>query len=145
MYKDIKIAYDMADKVYLEYIGGTVVSEEDKAIIKKYVDLGIIAMTKVKKRNFGKKLYFPTIEAEEFRGLSMLVWLNINRAMINKYEIASQLGKASMGEYVSKSWQYNIEPVVVNKTAAGSLQMKEEAAALQQVLDEDKNNYVIIT
>lgn len=144
MYKDIKIAYDKANEIYLSYIGGTVVSDEDKAIIEKYVVAGIISYNKKSKRDFGKKLYFPTIEAEEFRGLSMLVWLNINRAMILKYGINSQLGKASMGEYVSKAWQYHIEPTVVNKTAAGGVQMKEEAIALEQVLKEDGVRYVLL-
>ncbi len=145
MYEDIKLAYERADQVYLEYIGGTVISLEDQGVIDKYLNLGVIVMAKSKKRDFGRKLYFPTIQAVEFQGLSMIVWLNINRALIAKYGIKSQLGKASMAEYVSKSWSYNIDPVVVNRKAAGELQMKEEHIALEQVLEEDGQDYTQIS
>lgn len=137
MYKEVKVAYDYADKIFANYSGYTVKPTKEEAIIlDKFIEAGLIQLVKKKRGNLSRQLYFPTMEAEEFRGLSSVIWLKVIQHFIRKYGIDSKIGPASRDDYLSRYWHYNIEPVVVNKTAAGRLQIKEEEEALKKIIEE---------
>jgi len=136
MLEEVRVAYNYTEKLFREYAGvQTLPTEEEQKVLDKFLLAGVIQMTKRTKPNLGRDLYFPALEAEEFRGLSIELWLFMMRHFINKYNIPSNLGSASAADYLSRYWLYKINPTVVNKTSAGRLQIKEELAALKTLTE----------
>lgn len=134
MKERIQAALDKANELCVEYVGGsTDVSEEEQAVLDKYLESGLIQYVQVKKGRLSKLLYYPSLEAKEFTGLSGAIWLRIMRHCMKDNGIKSGLSVNSMREYVYKYWEYNIEPVVIKNKAAGDNQMKLEEEAYYEI------------
>ncbi len=138
MKERIQKAYTYAKKVCYEARGGdNTIPEDEQLIIDKYIELGMIKSTKGKVK-LGLDIYYPTLQAEEFKGLSGDIWLRIIRQAMDDYGISSGIGRNSVNEYLTKPWEYkmsNDSLKVVSRSYVGTKQLQEEEEAWKEVQD----------
>lgn len=126
----IKKAIAKAESVCSEYVGElTDLPAADKKIIEKYIGIGVIQYAKTKKKSLSKGIYYPLLEAKEFKGLSLDTWLMITRYAMNKYSVSSGLSINSAREYLYNPWKYDIAPQVISTKILGTALVEEERAA----------------
>ena len=102
---DFKPAMELADKLCKLYAERRVIAEEDQAVIDRYVELGLIELKKPKKE-YGKEIFFPTLQAPEFEGIAMIAWMLIIQDALRKHNIQNNFGINSAREYMSKPHLY---------------------------------------
>ena len=138
MNERIQAAYDYAKSVCNEATGGdSKIPEEEQLILDKYIELGMIKSTKGKVK-LGLDIYYPTLQAEEFEGLSGDIWLRIIRQAMSDYGISSGIGRNSVNEYLTKPWEYkmsNDSLTVVSRSYVGTKQLQEELEAWKEIQD----------
>jgi len=105
--------------------------KEEKEIIQKWLDKGVIEYTK-KKINFSKEVYFPMLEHDCFKGFTIDFWQRVLIHHLNKYNTGSKLSDASASDYMSKAYNYNISPVVLKRSEASKDQKNQEQAFLEE-------------
>ncbi len=107
---------------------------EEKVILQKWLDKGIIEYTK-KKINFSKEIYFPLMQNEAFRDMTIDLWRRIVISSLNKYETGSKLSKASADDYMSKAgYKYSVKPVLLKRSEASAKQKIEETKLMEDLL-----------
>jgi len=106
--------------------GGVVIPDEDMEVILKYEQLGLVKMT-LPKFKITQELYYPTIQAAEFKGITQDSWVKILLWATKCFNIKCNLTLASAAAYRNSPHRYGfIEPVVVTKGDIGNLGYKEE-------------------
>ena len=138
MEERIQVAYEAARQVCYQAIGGSsAIPKEDQLILDKYIASGVIKSTKGKVK-LGLDIYYPTLQAKEFEGLSGDIWLRIIRQAMSDYGIKSGIGRNSVNEYLTKPWEYkmsNDSLMVVSRSYVGTKQLEEEEQAWKGIQD----------
>ena len=138
MKERIAQAYAKAKAVCYEANGGdNTIPEEEQLVLDKYIELGMIKSTKGKVK-LGIDIYYPTLQAEEFEGLSGDIWLRIIRQAMSDYGISSGIGRNSVNEYLTKPWEYkmsNDSLMVVSRSYVGTKQLADELSAWKEIID----------
>ena len=109
------------------------VSEEDKVVLNKYLDLGIVKYT-TKKINYSREIYFPTIESDHYEGITVDFWRVMVRHWLQCAGHSVNLSKASSGDYMSKSWKYDIAPSTLKRSEASASQKKIELNLIEDLI-----------
>ena len=109
------------------------VKDSDKEILNRYLDLGIIKYT-TKKINYSREIYFPTIESDRYDGITVDFWRVIVRQCLQTAGHSVNLSKASSGDYMSKSWKYDIAPSTLKRSEASASQKKLELEVLDDLI-----------
>ena len=109
------------------------VPEEDKEVLNRYLDLGVIKYT-TKKINYSREIYFPTIESNRYTGITVDFWRVIVRACLQCVGHSVNLSKASAGDYMSKAWKYDILPATLKRSEASASQKKLEVEVIESLL-----------
>jgi len=126
MEERIRIAFELALKLGKEFQGAHEVEAADEAIIKKYMDMGLIIYAKGKKGKMSQLFYFPTIQSKEFEGLHAGLWFMVMRLVIDYLGIDSGLSQNSVAEYMSRGWiKYNIKPTIIPNSYASKVDIDE--------------------
>jgi len=138
MKERILAAYKRANEICYEASGGDLtVPQADQLILDKYLELGLIKLTK-SKIGLQKEIYFPTLQDEAFDDLSGWIWLLIIQKAMKNHSIKSGIAKNSINEYVGKPWEYNIDDCkVITVHEAGPRQVREEEAAWKEIKEEE--------
>ena len=137
MKERIQKAYDRANEICYEASGGDLsVPEEEQVILDKYIELGLIKLTK-SKIGLQQEIYYPTLEDDAFKDLSGWIWLLIIQRAMKRHNISSGVSKNSINEYVGKPWEYDIDCKVITVKDAGANQVKEEEAAFKEIKEKE--------
>ena len=136
MKERIQKAYTYANDLCFEVSGGRLdIPEEDQVILDKYMKAGYIQLVKTKIL-YQKDIYFPTLQSEEFEGLTGKIWLRIIRHAMTNHGICSKIGPNSITEYVGKPWEYFIHDLkVIKNKDASKVQLDGEEAAWKDILE----------
>jgi hypothetical protein len=131
--KKVEEAMKVADMIVAKAAGEVVdISEEDKAVLQKYIDLGVIQYTK-RRIVLSREIYFPLLQHEAFRDLTVDIWRRVTLWAMNKHNVGSKLSKASADDYMSKAnYKYSIRPTVLLRSEASAKQKRQEAELIEE-------------
>lgn len=119
-----------------EKANGIIIPEEDMKVLVQYEQLKLIKLT-LPKVKLAEKLYYPTIQAACFKGITQDTWVKVMLWATKVYGIKCSITLASVASYRSSPHRYNfIEPVVVTATEAGKVQKDLEAQYLSELKKE---------
>jgi len=123
------VAMEVVDACVRKAVGEVFdMPKEEKEIIQKWLDNGVIEYSK-KKINFSKEIYFPMLQHDCFRGFTIDFWQKIVIHYLNKYNTGSGLSEASAGDYMSKAgYSYKVKPVVLKRSEASKAHKLAETA-----------------
>ncbi len=138
MKERIEKAYSFADKLCYEVSGGRLdIPEEDQVVLEKYMKANYIQLVK-HKILYQDMIYFPTLQADEFEGLTGYIWLRIIRHAMTNHGICSKIGPNSITEYVGKPWEYFIHDLkVIKNKDASKIQKDEEVIAWKEIVERE--------
>jgi len=139
MRERIIAAYEFARKIGEEFQGSSAIAAEDKEVIDKYIDLGLIQYAKGKRGKLSQLFYYPTLESKEFEGIHMTAWLKIMRLVIDELGIESNLSKNSAKEYLSRGWRYGVTPKVIPDSYASKADKDEADEVIRELQDKILN------
>ena len=127
-------AMAVTDETVRKAIGESVdMPADEKLIIQKWLDKGTIEYSK-KKINFSKEIYFPLMQREEFRDMTVDLWQRILIEYLKKYNTGSSLSIASAGDYMSKCGiKYSVKPVLQKRSEPSKKYLKEEEEAMAEL------------
>ena len=128
-------ALAVSDACVRKAIGEVVdMPSEEKDIIQKWLDKGVIEYSK-KKINFSKEIYFPLMQHDVFKDMTIDLWRRIVIKSLNKHGTGSKLSKASADDYMSKAgYKYSVKPVLLKRSEASAKQKIEETEIMEELL-----------
>ena len=138
MFKDrVKAAMQLAwDICKASKSSGVLIPDEDMKVLVKYEELGLIKLT-MPKMKLAPTLYYPTIQAKEFKNLSQNLWVDIMLWATKEHNITCNVGLNSVSAYRSSPHRYNfIEPVVIPVNDIGKLGREEEIECFKELKGE---------
>ena len=140
MKERILAAYKVADKLALEYSGGSkAVPEEEQLVLDKWIEQGLVTYVKQKKGDMSRRFYFPVLCSKEWEGLSGGLWLQIMHYVMNNNDFTSGLSSNSVSEYVNRKYKYNIEHGVETSHYLGPKHCEAEQTAWDEIKKELKD------
>ena len=130
----IKAATVVTESYVRKAIGESVdMPEAEKLIVQKWLDNGVIQYTK-KKINFSKEIYFPLMQHDCFKDMTVDLWQRVLIEYLKKYNTGSSLSIASAGDYMSKCFiKYSIKPVLLKRTEASVNQKRIEEGLMKEL------------
>ena len=107
----IKVALAKAEEIVANYGGTPDIPEDNFKVLKTYLGKSVYNCLKkaghdIETPNISKDIYYPSLMAEEFFGIPMIVWFRIMKAVMSKYNIDNGLSINSARSYVSSPWRY---------------------------------------
>ena len=129
----MQMSYDICKR---EKANGVIIPDEDMKTLVRYEQLKLIKLT-LPKVKLTEKLYYPTIQAACFKGITQDTWVKVMLWATKQFGIKCSITLASVASYRSSPHRYNfIEPVIITATEAGKIQKDLEAHYLSELKKE---------